>query len=502
MLYIYRDMETSPLYPQKKYQVILKSFVKSKIPQFIFANIRLLLICFFISTGVFAQKTSSNITIDSLPESQIDIPIRLNLRPLYSLAENNVDTVFTSPNYPNDWIQPDCETRYKYHFRRSPLNISMNGSTMDLSFTGYYQIIGSTRACVNGTVISPWTPPCRCGFEETERKVQVGFSSTFRMQNNYILNSGIIRKEPRPLDKCSVCFWGEDITAEVMKGLKAELDASKKIMEDSFRTVSLRPYVQKAWDMLNDVYTIPNVGYFALHPKKLRMENINARNDFLNISIGISATPVISFSKPEIIPSKVPDLTPANNPGGFNIYLEAALQYDSLSQVLNSYLVEKRIDVAEGIIKKHIIIKNAAVTGDAEGNMVISLDFTGSFNGTVYFTGKPVYNSEKKSIEILNLDYDLKTKNLLLKTAKWLFNKRISGELEKYTSFDLSQYYDTASKTMNNWLNREWTRGISGTGSVSELKLTSLYALPEHLLIRSNCTGTLSVLVRELNLKF
>src|SRR5688500_12756872 len=121
-----------------------------------------LFLTFCFANELQAQKTSTNLTIDSLPESQIDIPIQINLKPVYRLAENNVDTVFTSPNYPNDWIQSDCETRYKYHFRRSPLKMSMNGATLNLSFLGYYQIIGSTRGCVAGVVISPWTSSCRC----------------------------------------------------------------------------------------------------------------------------------------------------------------------------------------------------------------------------------------------------------------------------------------------------------------------------------------------------
>ncbi len=74
--------------------------------------------------------------------------------------------------------------------------------------------------------------------------------------------------------------------------------------------------------------------------------------------------------------------------------------------------------------------------------------------------------------------------------------------MKHYTSFDLSQYYDTASKSLNNWINREWTKGIKGTGGVTDLKLTAVYALPQHLLIRSNCVGKLNVLVTELNLKF
>jgi hypothetical protein len=460
------------------------------------------LLLLFISFSFAQNKTSSGLKIDSLPESQIDIPIQINLRPIYALAEKNVDTVFTSPNYPEGWVQSDCATRYKYHFRRSPLNMSMNGTTLNLAFMGYYQIMGSTRACVNGTVLSPWTPACRCGFDEPERKVNISFASTFQLQPDFILKSGIVRNEPKALDKCSVCFWGQDITSEVIKGLKEELDASRKAMDSAYGRFNLRPYMQQAWNMLNDVYAIPGVGYFSLHPKKIRMENINAKNDLLNINIGISATPVVSFAREEVAPSSVPNLASANNPGGFNVYLEAALQYDSLSNVMNGYLVNKRFDVAEGIFKKYIVVQHAAVSGDDNGNLNIRVDFTGSFDGVAYFVGKPVYNSEKKTIEVQDLDYDLKTKNLLLKTAKWLFNKKILNELKSYTSFDLSQYYDTASKSLNNWLNREWTKGIRGSGSVTDLKLTSLYALPQHLLIRSNCAGKLNVLVSELNLKF
>ncbi|HEY6954841.1 MAG TPA: DUF4403 family protein [Flavisolibacter sp.] len=451
----------------------------------------------------FSQdKTSSGIKIDSLPESQIDIPIQINLRPIYALAEKNVDTVFTSPNYPDGWVQSDCATRYKYHFRRSPLTMSMNGTVLNLGFMGYYQIVGSTRACVNGAVLSPWTPACRCGFDEPERRVNVSFSSSFQLLPNYILNSRIVRNEPKPIDKCSVCFWGQDITTEVLNGLNDELDASKKSMDSAYGKFNLRPYMQQAWNMLSDVYAIPNVGYFSLHPNKLRMENINAKNDLLNISIGISATPVVSFEKQLYPISPVPNLTNTNNPGGFNIYLEAALQYDSLTNVLNGYLVNKKFDVGEGILKKHIIIQHTNVSGDDNGNMNISVDFTGSFDGKVDFVGKPVYNPEKKTIEVQNLDYDLKTKSILLNTAKWLFNQRIINELKSYTSFDLTQYYDTASKTLNDWLNREWTKGIRGNGSVTDLKLTSVYALPPHLLIRSNCIGKLNVVVSDLNLKF
>jgi hypothetical protein len=116
-----------------------------------------LLLMLALSFSSLSQQLRIN--PDSLPLSQIIIPIQINLKPIYALAEKNVDTAFTSPDYPNGWIQMDCGTRYKYHFRRSPLMMKTSGTTMNLSFTGFYQIVGSTRVCVKGVTLSPWTTP-------------------------------------------------------------------------------------------------------------------------------------------------------------------------------------------------------------------------------------------------------------------------------------------------------------------------------------------------------
>jgi len=469
-------------------------------------RIAALLICLSFpglsNAQVVPASTSSLLRTDSLPESHIDIPIQVNLRPVFALAEKSVDTVFTSPNYPDGWVQADCATRYKYHFRRSPLRMSASGTALNLGFTGFYKIHGSTRICVNGAVLSPWTPECKCGFGEGERRVEISFSSSFSFQPNYILRTRIVRNEPRAVDKCEVCFWGQDITSEVLKGLKAELDLSKKAMEDSFSVINLRTQMQQAWNLLNEAYAIPGMGYFSLNPKRLRMNELNAKNDLLNISIGISATPVVSFEKPAPVSVPLPDLSPAKNPGGFNIHLEAALQYDSLTNVMNGYIAGKRFELSEGLIKKHMIIRQARVRGDSTGNLVIDLDFEGSHRGLITLVGKPVYNHATKTIEVPDLNYDLETNDFLLRSVKWLFNKKILRELRKYASFNLASYYDTATKAMNDWMNREWTPGIRGSGSVSELKLSAVQALPQHLLIRSHCSGKLSVTVNEINLKF
>jgi hypothetical protein len=351
-------------------------------------------------------------------------------------------------------------------------------------------------------VLSPWSPGCRCGFAEGERKVDIGFTSNFALTKNHFLQTKITRNEPVARDKCEVCFWGQDVTQDILAGLKTELDASRKAMQDSFGNINLRPYMQRAWNLLNEAYTIPGIGYFSLHPKQIRMNNINAQADLLSINIGITASPAITFEKPAVASSPVPDLSAAPGPGGFSVYLDAVLKYDSLSRVANGYMAGKRFDLSDGLFAKHIIVKQVTIAANAERRMLIKLDFTGSFNGTAFFTGNPVYNHATKTIEVQDLDYDLETKNVLLKTARWLFSGKIEQELKKNTSINLTTYFEQAQKSLETYLNKEWAKGIRGVGSVKELNVVSVESLPQHILIKTACAGSLSVRVTEIDLPF
>jgi len=436
---------------------------------------------------------------DSLPDSEINIPIQVNLKPFYEMVEKSIDTVFTSPNYPEDWVQEGCDTRYKYVFRRSPLQIKASGTSMNLGFTGYYKIIGSTRVCVRGAVISPWTPPCKCGFTEPERRVNVSFSNSLRILPDYKVKINIKRNEPQALDKCEVCFWGQDITKDVLKGIANELDAAKEDMEVSYGTIDLRSRFQQVWDELNKVYNIYGLGWLQMNPQKIRINNLFVKNDSLNVFLGLSARPVISFEKSGNRSSFVPDITSFSRKQGFNIYLDARLNYDSLTTILNQQVAGKQFDLDKGPLKKTFIIKECKLYGSGNEKLIIKVNFTGSESGVIYFTGKPVYNKETHILELSDLDFDIQSKNALLKVADWLFSKKISTEIARQTKFDLTDYLDSAKNNLNGQLNQEWIKGTRSYGNINSINLSGIYPLVNWLLIRTHCEGDLSVKIESVN---
>lgn len=455
------------------------------------------------SKKIIAEKpvlAISRFNLDSLPSSEINIPIRINLQPLYAMADKMVDTVFTSPNYPEGWVQQGCDTRYRYRFRRSPLHMKAVGNRLDLGFTGYYRIAGSTRVCVAGAAITSWTAPCTCGYDEPERRVNVSFSNNFFVLPDYKIKMQVKRNEPVALDKCEVCFWGQDITNQVLKGLTEELDSTKASLEREYGLIDLKPQFQMVWDELSKPYNLHDQGWMQVNPQQIQINNLYAKDDSLFIYLGFKAKPFVSFEKPKAQPRPMPNMSAMGRMDGFNIFVDATLNYDSLTRIMNSQIAGRSFDFKKGPINKKFVIKRADLYGTGNERVIVKVDFGGSNSGTVYLTGKPTYNPQTQILEIADMDFDIRTRNALLSTADWLFNKRIVNEISRQTRFDLGAYVDSAKTVINAQMNREWYPGVFSEGVVNDIRLIGIYPFTDALHIRSNAQGTLSIRMDQLDI--
>ncbi len=159
-----------------------------------------------------------------------------------------------------------------YRFKRGPLRISSNGNTVNFNFTGSYIIAGAQRACTgtgsNRVPVTPWSPTCTCGLNEAEPRVEIGYKALLSLKKNYNISTYMQRLEPKALDKCTVCFWGQDVTPTVMTQLKEQLDIAGKDIQDSLNKLNLREQFQQLWDILNTSIRMYNVGYLQINPDK------------------------------------------------------------------------------------------------------------------------------------------------------------------------------------------------------------------------------------------
>ncbi|RTL60437.1 MAG: DUF4403 family protein [Sphingobacteriales bacterium] len=437
--------------------------------------------------------------LDTLPLSEIDIPIKINLKPLYDLAEKKVETVYTSDNYPNQWSYDGCDTRYMYQFKRDRLRISTKNNVIRLAFSGFYKVRGSQRVCVGNTGVSPWAPDCSCGYKEEPRRVEVGFQAVIGIHADYSVSSIIERMEPLPVDKCEVCFFKKDITKTVMDQLKLELDSAKMSIMDTLSKINLRSQFQNIWNKLNSGQNLYGLGYLKMNPEKIRISSLAADNDTISLSVGLSARPIISSVKPADTKSPIPNISDFKPHSSFNLFLDAQLDYDSLSNIITNRMKGYRMDISQ-VPQKYVMVESVKIYGDGKDKLILGVEFSGSNSGIMYFIGKPVYDKITGTLEIKNLDYDLKTKNLFLNTAKWLFDKKILNALNKHSKFEVANYINNLLPQLNQQLNREVYKGIFTTGKMESLQVTDLLPATGVFILRCNAKGELAMQVNSINL--
>ena len=264
-----------------------------------------------------------------------------------------------------------------------------------------------------------------------------------------------------------------------MNGLKTELDSAKSALDKNYGTVDLKPKFQQVWDQLNKAYNIYGMGWLQMNPQRLRINNLFAKMIRCIFILGFPPNRLsVLKNRLSTLPLYLLSVTFSRRQG-FSVYIDAVLNYDSLSTIMNRQLANKEFDFKKGPVKKKFIIQDCKLVGEGNEKLIIRVNFGGTNEGTVYLTGKPVYNKEKRIMEIKDIDFDIKSKNALLKSAEWLFSKRITNEISKYTKFDLTSFIDTAKATINQQLNREWIKGIRSYGNMEEIKLVGIYPLSQ-----------------------
>ncbi|MES2649429.1 MAG: DUF4403 family protein [Bacteroidota bacterium] len=429
------------------------------------------------------------VVVNAQPLSDIDIPVRLGLKPIYEWAESFIDTLYTSPNYPNDWVMDGCDTRYQYRFIRGPFQFKAYNNLLYVSFSGYYGVRGSTRLCT-GIGNSVWTPACSCGFgTEKPRRIDAGFTIQFQLKPDYSLGVVVNRVEPVAVDKCTVCFFGKDITKTVAATLRAELDSSVVAMQKQLQTFSLKPYLKMVWDTLQTPYRMTGFGFLNTQPQQLRISQARLLKDSLFISLGLTAKPEL---KQIATVNKLPlpnlaDFTPRS---GFKLFIAQQLPYDSLSQVANLQVAGQEFQAGKGLLKKTIRIDSIKLQGGTR-KIIVKVYVSKAAKGVFYLEGIPKWDITKQELWLDSLDYHIDTRQFLVRTASALLDGTIMNKLKAYTRFNLQQKVNDLNKSLVTQMNRDIYPGVKSKGFLTRLNIDDLKASDTGIFIAAGAEGKL-----------
>jgi hypothetical protein len=184
-----------------------------------------------------------------------------------------------------------------------------------------------------------------------------------------------------------------------------------------------------------------------------------------------------------------PDMQAFKKTNGLDMTIDINASYDSLSAIINHALKDKEIEFK----RKKIIIKNVIINGALDSVLVIAVSFEGAKKGTLFLVGKPKLDNVQQRVSIIDVGFEVETKSVLLKTAKWMFNDKIVNEIQKAATYDFHPLLENVKADVSKQLNTSLTDGVKMVGQIDAIYINSLHLSNSHLVIRTNIVGDLKL---------
>ncbi|HKP32072.1 MAG TPA: DUF4403 family protein, partial [Chitinophagaceae bacterium] len=426
----------------------------------------------------------------TLPLSEIDIPIKVYFPPLLARAESMVPKEFTSEKWP-DYTQSSCDFRYKYRFIRSPLQISIVNNQANISFGGNYQIAGSRSVCAFGKTIAPWISGS-CGFgNEPLRKVQIAMNASIGFFSDYKVRTKTTLTQLNAIDKCTVTLLNNDMTSEVMDSIKASVAAFTHVFDSSVGALDFSNVLKMVSQKSSRKIAMSKYGYLQVRPMSVRISPISLNRDTLYMTAGLSGYGVISSDSTDLPNINIfPGLQTSSVREGINIHANSHYDYAFLSKIITDTVKDKVFDM-EG---RTFVIKKIDIAASDQKKLEIRIEFTGNKKGTFILFGTPVLDIAKQTISIPDIDYDIRTKDVLLSVGEKLFRNKIINSLRQKAVVDIPALIEKNRAQINSQFNRAITSKFSTRGALLDLRITGLVVGREALDLQTNLKASLQLI--------
>lgn len=224
------------------------------------------------------------------------------------------------------------------------------------------------------------------------------------------------------------------ISNEVDGAIKSNLDI-KKLASAPWKMIQ-KPF------LLNKEYKM----WLKITPMEVISQPLVSKNNKIRSIIGFKTiTETFIGEEPAYkITATPPELSIVAKPAdGFEINVLSDIPFSEVNTMASKYLLGKTFENG----KKKITINEIKLYG-SDGKMVVETVVTGSMKGKLYFTGIPYFDAADSTIKVKDFNFEMHTKNALLKSANWLMHANFVNMIQKRLEFPLSSNIKEAKKMM------------------------------------------------------
>ncbi|MDP4282470.1 MAG: DUF4403 family protein [Bacteroidota bacterium] len=121
-----------------------------------------------------------------------------------------------------------------------------------------------------------------------------------------------------------------------------------------------------------------------------------------------------------------------------------------------------------------ITVQDISLFGSGD-NLIIAVNTSGDLNGTVYLSGKPYYEADSKSIKVQDLDFDIRTKNVLIRSASWIFHHGLINSIQSKMELPVGDQLEQTRNQVSSYLeNNGKLEMFQISGSVNDLSISNI----------------------------
>ncbi len=338
---------------------------------------------------------------------------------------------------------------------------------------------------------------------EAEGELSIDFKTAFAIGPDWNIKTvtEVVRHEwlRKPRLKVGVVnlpigFIADLVLQNSRKTITRNIDA---LVKEQF---NLREMVGEAWSKMYQPILASEEynAWLTINPQAIGMTPLDMKGDRIRGTIFVEGKPRVKIGRPpeNIRPQPLPYLqSRPQAEEGFTIHINTEISYEEAERIAKSQLLGETF--TQG--KRSVKIEDIELYGQGD-KIVVNTVLSGSFDGNIYLVGKPLFNPNKNTIDIESLDYDLGTRNFLLKSAGWLLKSTIKNKIEDNMNFLLDYNLKGMQAQLQEQLQEyKITEDVILIGELKELAIQNAYLAPEAIIVDLALSGRLNINVKGLN---
>jgi len=337
---------------------------------------------------------------------------------------------------------------------------------------------------------------------EAEAELALNFKTSFSINPDWSLSTITDVEYHEWLRKPVLKTGIGDISVETIANLalnRSKRTLSKTLDQFVSQQISIRPYVQEAWEAIQQPMLIDETYrmWSKTTPLSIGLTPITTYNNALQTKIAVECLNDVSFGeKPSFREnSSLPSLKYLDEaPDDFQMRFATEIPFPEAERMAKNMMVGMVFESG----KKKVKVEDIQLWGNND-RVVVNTKLSGAFNGQIYFIGRPQFNALKNQIEVKDLDYHMDTKSYLLRSASWIFQGPIKKMMAQSMTFPLeSQITEMKTAVQQSLTNYQIHPGVMLHGILDSVAVQDTRVTPKGIQVNLISTGKVNVDVKGL----